>query len=250
MRVFLTLVRRELGGYFASLTGYLLIALVALMLGLSFTVMLEGMTREPSMIPLTELFFSTPYFWLIVLFAAPAITMRSFALERFAGTYETLMTTPVGDWQVVLAKFTGAFFFYLILWLPLAACLLVVQRYSRDAVPTDPGLLAATLLGLLLLGAVFLSLGCFASSLTRSQIVAAMLSFAVGISLFLLSFLSFIIPPQATWQTALWDQISMINHMQEFARGTVDTRYVAFDLSLTMLFLFLTWRVVESRRWK
>ncbi|MBI3414730.1 MAG: ABC transporter permease [Verrucomicrobia bacterium] len=250
MRVFLTLVRRELGGYFASLTGYLIIALVALMLGLSFTVMLEGMTREPSMIPLTELFFSTPYFWLIVLFAAPAITMRSFALERFAGTYETLMTTPVGDWQVVLAKFTGAFFFYLILWLPLAACLLVVQRYSRDAVPTDPGLLAATLLGLLLLGAVFLSLGCFASSLTRSQIVAAMLSFAVGISLFLLSFLSFIIPPQATWQTALWDQISMINHMQEFARGTVDTRYVAFDLSLTMLFLFLTWRVVESRRWK
>ena len=250
MRVYFTLVRRELGSYFASLTGYLILAMVALMFGLSLAVMLEALTREPTIVPLTELFFSTPYFWLVILFAAPVITMRSFALEKFSGTYETLMTTPVGDLQVVLAKFTGSLLFYGILWLPLAAGFFLVRGYSRDAVPMDAGLAGATLLGLLLLGTAFLSLGCLASSLTRSQIVAAMLSFSMGISLFLLSFLSFIIPPQSTWQTALWNQISMINHMQEFARGIVDTRYVVFYLSLTALSLFLTWRVVESRRWK
>ena len=250
MCVYLTLVRRELGSYFASLTGYLIIGLVALMLGLSFTVLLEAMTREPSLVPLTELFFSTPFSWLIVLFAAPVITMRSFALEKFSGTYETLMTTPVGDLQVVLAKFTGSLFFYLVMWLPLAAGLFVVRSYGREAVPVDPGLWGATLLGLLLWGALFLSLGCFASSLSRSQVVAAMLSLSAGVSLFLLSFLSFIIPPRSGWQTALWDQVSMIVHMQEFARGIVDTRHVVFYLSLTLLFLFLTWRVVESRRWK
>lgn len=250
MRVFLTLVRRELGSYFASFAGYLILAMVALLFGLSLTVMLEAMTREPSVVGLAELFLSTPYFWIVVLFAVPAITMRSFALEKFSGTYETLMTTPVSDLQVVFAKFTGCFLFYLILWFPLVAALFVVRRYSRDAVPTDPGMWGATVIGLILLGALFLSLGCFASSLTRSQIVAAMLSFSIGISLFLLSFLSFIIPPQATWQTAFWDQISMISHMQEFARGIVDTRYVIFYCGLTLFFLFLTWRVVESRRWK
>ena len=95
-----------------------------------------------------------------------------------------------------------------------------------------------------------MSLGCFASALTRSQIIAAMLSFAFGIALFLLSFLSLIIPPHPGWQTALVDQISLVVHMQEFVRGILDTRYIIFYLSLTVFFLFLTWKVVESRRWK
>ena len=108
MRVFLTLVRRELGGYFASLTGYLIIAMVALLVGLSFTVLLEALSKESYSMPVTDLFYSTPFFWLVLLLAAPVITMRSFAQELYSGTYETLMTTPVGDLQVVLAKFTSS----------------------------------------------------------------------------------------------------------------------------------------------
>ena len=120
MRTFLTLVRRELGGFFVSLTGYVIIASVLLLLGFSFTNMLAAMNGDPNgvLAPLTELFYSTLYFWLIVLLTAPVITMRSFALEKWSGTYETLMTAPVSDWQVVLAKFTGTLLFYMLTWLP------------------------------------------------------------------------------------------------------------------------------------
>jgi ABC-2 type transport system permease protein len=94
------------------------------------------------------------------------------------------------------------------------------------------------------------ALGCFASALTRSLIIAAMVSFALGMALFLLSFLSFAKDPQPGWQTDAVEYISMINHMQDFARGVVDTRPVVFYLSMSGFFLFLTLRVVESRRWK
>jgi len=176
--------------------------------------------------------------------------MRSFAQELYSGTYETLMTTPVGDLQVVLAKFTSSMIFYILVWLPLLACIFILRYYTTETAPLDVGPLVTTFIGIGLLGGLFMSLGCFASALTRSQIIAAMLSFAFGIALFLLSFLSLIIPPHPGWQTAFLDQISLVVHMQEFVRGVLDTRYIVFYLSLTIFFLFLTWKVVESRRWK
>jgi ABC-2 type transport system permease protein len=250
MRVYLTLVRRELGSFFVSLTGYVVIALVALLLGLSFTILLEALNKEATDIPITDLFYTTFYFWLILLLSAPVITMRAFALEKYSGTYETLMTAPVSDLAVVLAKFTSALLFYCLMWLPLLACIFVVRHYSNDPGALDPGPIASTYLGILLVGALFMALGCFASALTRSQIIAAMTTFAIGIALFLVSFLSLIVPPQPGWQTTLISQLAMLEHMQEFVRGVVDTRFVVFYLSLTFFFLFLTLKVVESRRWK
>ena len=97
MRVYLTLVRRELGGFFGSLTGYVIIASVLLLLGLSFTSILGILNDNPIDVPLTELFYKTDYFWIILLLTTPVITMRSFAFEKGTGTYETLMTTPVSE---------------------------------------------------------------------------------------------------------------------------------------------------------
>ncbi|MEY4200356.1 MAG: hypothetical protein RLZZ265_2096, partial [Verrucomicrobiota bacterium] len=85
---------------------------------------------------------------------------------------------------------------------------------------------------------------------TRNQIIAAMNAIVLGLGLFLLGYLTHILPPKAGWQTALLQHISMIEHMKDFTRGMVDTRQVVFYLSLTALFLFLTLKVVESRRWK
>jgi ABC-2 type transport system permease protein len=151
---------------------------------------------------------------------------------------------------VVFAKFTSSMIFYVMMWLPLLGCIFVVRHYSKDSAAPDVGPIVTTFLGIWLLGALFISLGCFASSLTRNQLTAAMLSFALGIALFLLSFLSMILPPQPGWQTSLLDQISVTQHMQEFVRGVIDTRYIVFYLSLTVFFLFLTCKVVEARRWK
>lgn len=250
MSHYFVLVRRELASFFASVTGYVIIAMVALLLGVSFSVLLEALNREPTDMPVTDLFYKTFYFWLVLLISAPVITMRTFALEKSSGTYETLMTTPVSDVAVVLAKFTGSLIFYLIMWVPLAVCIAVVRAYSSDPSAVDPGPMASTLLGILLVGALYISLGCFASALTRSQIIAAMTSFALGIALFLLSFLSYLGASASGWKKTLIEQLSMVDHMQEFVRGVVDTRYVVFYASLTACFLFFTVKAVESRRWR
>ena len=115
MRAYWTLVRRELAGFFLSLSGYVIIAAALVLMGLSFVVILEKL-QKPTIIPVTELFYITPFFWLILLLTTPVITMRLFALEKFSGTFETLMTTPVSDLQVVAAKFTAALVFYVLMW--------------------------------------------------------------------------------------------------------------------------------------
>jgi len=250
MQPYLTLVRRELGAYFVSPTGYIIIAGVQLLLGLSFALVLQALNGVPSDMPVTQKFHETGLFWLILLLATPVITMRTFALEKFSGTYETLMTTPVSDLQVVLAKFTGALAFFLLAWSPVMAYPYLLHHYAADFPPVDPHVVASTFLGIALFGSVYMALGCFASALTRAQIIAAMNTFAFGLGLFLLSYLSSVFKPRPGWQTKLFDLASMIEHMREFSRGVVDTRHVIYYVSLTVFFLFLTLKVVESRRWK
>ena len=250
MQAYFTLVRRELSAYFISWTGYVIIGVVLFLLGLCFVNLLQALNAEPVEQPVMELFYSTYYFWLILLVAAPVITMRSFALEKYSGTFETLMTTPVRDLTVVLAKFTGAILFYILMWLPLLACVFVVRYFSRDPTVLDAGTLGGTLLGIVLLGALYMALGCFASAMTRSQIIAAMISFALGISLFLLSFLSLTFASETGWKARLFHHLSLIEHMRDFSRGIIDTRPIVFYLSLSVLFLFLTHKVIQSRRWR
>jgi ABC-2 type transport system permease protein len=250
MQAFFTLTRRELAGYFLSLTGYIILATALFLIGFSFVVLMVSLQQEPTLMPITEVFYNTQFFWLILLLATPVISMRLFALEKFSGTFETLMTAPVSDLQVVLAKFIAAIIFYLIMWLPLLACLVVVRHYTNDTSPFDFGIVGSTLLGILLLGALFISLGSCASALTRSQVTAAMISMAFGGSLFLLGVLAHQVPVQANWQAQVLGYLNFFEQMHNFSRGVVDTRPVILFVSFTLFFLFLTLRIVESRRWK
>jgi len=250
MQAYFTLVRRELGSHFLSWTGYVVIAAVLFLLGYSFENLIVALNRDPTDRPITEVFYGTMYFWLILLVASPIITMRSFAHEKNSGTFETLMTTPVSDLQVVLAKFTGAMLFYALLWLPLLGCLFTVRYYSHDATILDAGSMISTFIGILLLGSMYMSMGCFASSMTKSQIIAAMVSFAMGISIFMLSFLSMSFAGQGGWKAQMFNHVGLIEHMQDFAQGVIDSRPLILYLSFTFFFLFLTVKVVESRRWK
>ncbi len=250
MQVFLTLTRRELATYFVSFIGYVIIAAAAFLMGLSFVVLLIKLRAEPLLVPITEMFYLTPFFWIILLLAAPVITMRLFALEKFTGTFETLMTTPVTDLQVVAAKFTAGMIFYLIMWLPLLGCLALVQNYANTAGVLDAGVVGGTFLGIFLLGGLFISLGCLASALTRNQVIAAMVTLAFGVSLFLLSVLVDQLPVVVPWQAQVLASFALFQQMHDYSRGVVDTRSVVFFVSLTLFFLFLTLRVVESRRWK
>ncbi len=245
MQAYWTLVRRELGGHFVSWTGYVVMAAVLFLLGLCFLNLLQALNGQSNDRPVSSF-----YFWLILQPASPVITMRSFAQEKSSGTFETLMTAPVSDRQVVLAKFSGALLLYCLIWLPLFGCILIVHHFGREQMALDPGTLASTFLGILLLGAPYMALGCFASAISRSQSIAAMISVALGLSLFLLSFLAFTFSGQTGWQSQLFTHLGLIEHLKDFARGVVDTRPIVLYLSLAAYFLFLTLKVVESRRWK
>ncbi len=249
MQPFFTLTRRELSSFFVSWVGYVVITGSVFLMGLSFVSLLNTLQGEATSMPITEIFLNS-YFWLILLFSAPLITMRLFSLEKYSGTFETLMTTPVSDLQVVLAKFTAAMVFYAVTWLPLLGFILLLRYFASNSSIFDPGAVGSTFLGIFLLGALYMAMGCFASALTSSQIIAAMVSFALGLSLFIVSYLAEQLPMQTNWATDLLGYASMKVHMQDFARGVVDTRYIVFYLTLSAFFLFLTYRVVESRRWK
>lgn len=249
MSIFWTLLRRELSSFFFTWSGYVIIAAVALLTGLSFVVLTLTLGNVPITVPVTEMFYGTYFLWLILLLMSPVITMRLFAQEKASGTFEALMTAPVGDLPVVVAKFTAAMIFYAAAWLPLPGCLLIVRHFTGQHAALDWPTLGGMGLGILLVGSLFISLGCFASSLTRSQMAAAMISFVLGMSLFALGFLARI-PGQADWTAQLFGCFNLFEQMHDFARGVVDTRAVVFYLSATFFFLFLTLRVVESRRWK
>lgn len=250
MRVYLTLVRRELGMVFNSLTGYVVVAAVLLMLGFTLVDLVEALRSGPTDAPVTELFFQSYYFWYAVLLTAPVMTMRSFAAERTSGTYEALMTTPVGDWQVVLAKFTGALGFFLIAWMPLCAMLFVLRQVTQEPMLFQPWTVASTMLGVTLVGALFTAMGCFASSLTRSQIVAAMLTFLMGMGLWVASYRPLTGLMGDGLHARIFEHISLIRHVADFSRGQVEMTHLVFYATTVGLFLFLTHRVIEGRRWK
>jgi ABC-2 type transport system permease protein len=250
MQAYLAMVRRELSGYFLSLTGWLVIAAATFLMGLSFVVLLVKLQREPTPMPVTELFYVTPFFWLILLLSTPVITMRLFAQERMTGTFETLMTAPVSDLQVVLAKFTAGMIFYIVMWLPLLGCLGVVRQLSGVGTAMDAGAVAATFLGIVLVGSTLIAAGCWASALTRSLGLAAMIALVFGTSLFLIGFLADKLPDGNGWAMQILGGFNVFEQMHDFARGLVDTRPVVLHVTITLFFLFVTLRVVESRRWK
>jgi ABC-2 type transport system permease protein len=130
------------------------------------------------------------------------------------------------------------------------ACLFIVRHFANQTNSLDAGTVGGMFLGIFLVGCLFLSLGCFASSITRTQMVAAMVSGVLGVTFVGVAFLGNAIDTPTGWQSQLLSSFALFKHMDNFVRGVVDIRAVVFYVSLTFFFLFLTLRVVESRRWK
>jgi ABC-2 type transport system permease protein len=248
-----TLFRRELSAYFVSPVAYIVLLFFLVVTGASFSLLVDFFNKASTMSGGTEVsviqaFFQTVFFWFALILIIPIITMRLFAEEKRQGTIETLMTAPVTDIAVVLSKYLASFVFYLILWLPTLCYVFIIRGISKDTTPFEWGTVLGSFAGVVLIGAFYLSIGLFASSLTRNQIIAAVVGFAVIAVLFFCGFLSFL--EASGWQQKIIEYISSIEHMREFSRGTVDTRRIVFYLSLTVFMLFLTQRVIESRKWK
>ena len=248
MRALLTLWRKELTGYFLSPVAYVVTIFFLMVMGAIFSLLVSVLADGPTGVTIMNLLFGSPFYWMTMLVMMPALTMRLLAEEKRAGTLETLLTAPISDLSVVLAKYLGALSFYILMWLPTVAYVLILRQYSSMMAPVDWGPLAGGYLGALLVGMFYLSIGLFCSALTSNQVVAATISFAIMIGLFLIGLLD-LVSQRALWQ-AISSSVSSYQHMLDFSRGAIDTRPVMFYLSGTALMLFATVKVVEARSWK
>lgn len=179
------------------------------------------------------------------MFLAPAITMRAWAEEKHSGTDELLLTLPVRDWEVVLAKFLAAWSF-----LAMALLLSLSIPFSIAGLGAfDWGPVIGGYVGGLLLGAAYLSLGLFISSLTRNQIIAFILSLAFCFLIFLIG-ASFVLGAVTGFFGWLFSFLGISSHFYNIARGVLDTRDVVYYVCFAGLFLWLNVKAVESRNWR
>jgi ABC-2 type transport system permease protein len=234
----ITIARREFLGYLFSPIAYVAMTLFLIIAGLLFRK--DFQPGEPAAM-------RTIFDWMVwlLVFIVPLLCMGLLAQEWASGTIESLMTAPVGETDVVVGKFLGSLLLFVLLIVPTLFYVVMLRIYSRP----DYGPIFSGYLGILLVGALFISIGLFCSSLTRSQIVAAVTTSAI---LFVITILPWWVGGEATlagfWRS-LADQ-TVFRRYTDFSKGVIDLGNLVFFIAATAVFLFLTVKVLESRRWK
>ena len=242
-----TLYKKELSGFFSSLIGYLTIAVFLVLTGLMLWVLKSDFNiLDYGYASLDGLFLIGPFLYL---FLIPAITMRSLAEERRAGTIEMLMTRPLSDWTIVWAKFLAAWTLVFISLLPTLVAYFSVVALGDPVGNIDTGSVVGSYIGLLLLGGAFVAIGLFCSSLTQNQIVSFILAAVVSAAAYL-GFESLHNMGILGGADLFVKRLGMMDHYQSISRGVVDTRDVLYYLSVMALFLMATRLVLQSRKWR
>lgn len=235
--------------YFAPSTysaGFLFLLLFA---AFYFNVLLKFSSEAQTVLP-SEVFFQT--FWIPVWTAVPLLTMSSIAEERSLGTLELLMITPATVTEVLLSKFFAAYLWYCLLWLLGLSFPLIAVWLLNDTVATTRLLDLPTLVGgyvfVGLSGLLFVAIGIFASCLTQTQLVAAMLSFSL---LFILTVGAYVMQQQwlnlPEWLEGIGEYLSLFKHLDGFGRGIFDSRPFFFYLTGTVLILWLSTLIVGRK---
>ena len=233
-----TIARRELGSYFYSPMAYVVMTLFLVICGVLFY-----RDFEPGQPAAMRTLFDAMV-WVLVI-AVPLLCMGLLAQEWATGTIESLMTAPIHESEVVMGKFLGSLGFLTILLLPTIFYVLMLRIYARP----DFGPILSGYLGILLVGALFIAVGLFCSSLTRSQIVAAVAAAAI---LCLITMVPWWVGSVATLPT-FWRNVidqTVFKRYTDFSKGIIDLGNIIFFLATTAVFLFVTVKVLESRRWK
>lgn len=239
--------RRELGAIFVQPIAYIVAIVFTFITGYLFAAQVTNYVINAQFggaPPLTvgPLLLT---FGFLMLFAAPAVTMRLLSEEQQSGTMELLMTLPVRDSQVVLGKFLAAMLFYLVIVSLTLIYPLVLLRFGNP----DIGPLVTSYLGVILLGAALIGIGILASALSENQIVAFMLSFGLILVLYLAGIVAdyFTAIP---YVSTIFNELSLNSHQSNFAEGLLTATDVLYYLIITAVSLFAATRVLESRRWR
>ncbi len=246
MRGFLAIFEREIRAYFLSPMAYVILTFFLVGNGVIFTIIISYLNdpRFGQRITPFQLFFDSFFYWLVLILVTPILTMRLISEELKTGTVESLMTAPVSETQVVVAKYLAALIFYVFLWLPTMAYGLIIGRGGS----LDWGPLLSGYVGVFGMGAMFLAIGIFGSTFSKNQIVAAMGTFAMVFVLFVVTFLENLVSNE-TAKTVL-GHMNLLQHMEDFAKGVIDTRHLVYYLTTAALFLFLTSRALAAKKWR
>ena len=246
MRNLCAITRRELTSAFYSPMAYVVLTVFLVITGIVFPIIInpaggEAAMRNPA--DANDIHHLLGLMGSLLIFTAPLLTLRLVAEEQRSGTIETLMTTPVSDSEVVVGKWLAVSIFYSFI-LAFTWAYVAIIAYFGDP---DWGPIFAHYIGLVLLGGMFLAVGVFGSSLTRSQIVAGIVTFVVIFVYLLLGWLG-------EWiggaHGKFLSQLGAFRHLASLAEGHVDTRDVVYFITMTALWLFLGTRVLESRKWR
>ena len=228
---------KEIQIYFSSPVAYIVALIFMALSGFFFVRDLGNPFPEASL----SNFFQGSTFVLIPL--APALTMRLLAEEQKLGTIELLLTSPVRDWEVIIGKYLASLVFLLFLLALTSYYVILLLVFASP----DPGPIYSGYLGLVLYGMAALSVGILTSTLTSNQIVAAVVGFGILVVLYATSFISEVVT--GVWAN-LFTQLSFTSHFNDFDSGIIDSANIVYFLSVTALFLFLSIRALESRRWR
>ncbi len=231
------IMKKELQSYFFSPIAYIVFSSFLLIVGYLFWVVLVG-TKVASIQPLL---YNAAF---ILLLASPVLTMRLISEEKKNKTMELLLTSPISPVEIVTGKFLACFVLYLILIILTFQFPAILLQYANNV---DLGPIYSGYIGLALLGAAFISLGIFASSLTENQVISAMISFGASIMFWVFGWAKHALDNEFG---QMLGGLSIFDRYSDFIRGIVDSGNVAFFIVFTFIWLFLATRVLESERWR
>jgi ABC-2 type transport system permease protein len=248
VKAFWPIYKRELFAFFVTPLAWVLIVVFLVVQGMHFFLLVDHFAHQGDATgdetPLSAFFGNTVLLYLVLFVLVPPMTMRTFAEERRSGTIEMLMTAPVSSAAVVLAKYAAVLTTYVAMWLPTVLYLVILGRTGE----LDWHTAASAYLGVLLVGAGYLSLGLCASALTRSQFLAMVWTALVLLMLFILGVGEFV-TREGSAMHEVCAHVSVWAHMNDFAGGIVDSRHLVFYGTLVVLPLFIATRAVEAWRW-
>lgn len=247
MRGFWPIFKRELFSLFVTPLAWVLITTFLVVQGTHFFLIAAHYANQADLSadggPLQAFFGQTILLYLPLLFICPLLTMRLFAEERRSGTIEALLTAPVGTAGVVLAKYAAALVTYVAMWTPTLLYVVLLQRTGD----VDLRVVASSYLAVLGVGAGYLAIGTMTSALTKSQLMAAVLSAMAIIGMFMIGIGEFVFLDGPAHDVAGY--VSVWAQMNDFSRGIVDLRRLVLDATVIVLPLFITVRAVDAWRW-
>lgn len=246
------LVKRELSSYFLRPMAYFVLLGFQVIAMLDYFQLVELLSEPRAVLsfsgqlnPMNFYVAGSWMFWVAMLIAVPALTMRLIAEERRTGTIEGLMTVPVTETEVVVSKWIAGVGMYLALLVPFAVYLPFLSIYGGYELDPEP--LISLAIGLTTMGMIFMAIGVAFSASTRNQVEAAVGTFVVLLGLLLITMVNQVVGPRAGWAEAI-AFLSVYMQLAEFASGRLDLRVVMLHLSVTAFALFLAVKVLEARR--